>query len=115
MNKQYRLKKSEEISNLVQKRIRVSSRLYNMYYSYTQSDIKIAVVCGKKCGNAVNRNHEKRIMREILRNRLDVLQGFHIVLVAKPDTVGIDFEEKKKDIDYLINRMLKGIDKNEKN
>ncbi len=115
MNKQYRLKQGTEISQIVQRRIRVSTRLYTLYYSFNHQDLKIAVVCGKKCGNAVNRNYEKRVMREIIHNRLNVLQGYHIVLVVRPEAVGCCYKDKEKDINYLINKLLKGTSKDEKN
>lgn len=114
MNKRYRLKQSNEISSLVQKRTRVSSYLYNLYYSKDHNDFRIAVVCGKKCGNATIRNYEKRIMREIFRSKVTDLNGYHIVLVAKTTVVGKSFQEKQNDINYLIYKLLKGNKSNEK-
>ena len=113
MKKRYRLKKSDEISILVQSRVRISSYLYNLYYSKNHQDFKIAVVCGKKCGSAVVRNYEKRVMRAIIRPKIKQLAGFHIVLVAKTTVVGKKFQEKQNDINYLIYKLLKGNKNNE--
>ena len=104
MNKKYRLKKNEEISALVTKEKRISSRLYNFYYSCCNPDTLIAVVAGKKCGDAVIRNYEKRVMREIMRTKIKDVEGYHIVLVAKTNVLNASFQEKQNDIEYLIRK-----------
>jgi len=103
MKKELRLKNSQEIGSIVNSRIKVSSKYYNLYYKL-RNDTKIAIVAGKKCGNAVSRNYEKRVMRVIIKNYIKDLNNFHIVFTAKKEVVDASFLEKENDIKYLINK-----------
>lgn len=45
---------------------------------------RVAFIAGKKNGNAVWRNSAKRRLREIYKGNKDLLNGFAILLIAKP-------------------------------
>ena len=109
MNKQYRLKNSDEIGSIVQKRQRQYSDLYTVYYTCNNEDTKIAVVAGKKIGKAITRNKIKREMREIVRPRLEECNGIHAVIVAKEKTNQASFKEKSDSLNKLISLMLERI------
>ena len=113
MNKQYRLKNSDEIGSIVQKRQRYYSDIYTLYYTYNNQDTRVAVVAGKKIGKAVVRNQIKREMREIIRPRLEEFNGIHAVIVAKEKTNHASFQEKSDSLNKLISLMLERI-KNDK-
>lgn len=105
MKKIYRLKKSEEIGKIVLKRQKINSLLYSIYYIYNKEETKIAVVAGKKCGNAVKRNYEKRIIRDIVRPYIRNIKGIHAVIVAKENVLNANFIEKKETLIKLINKL----------
>ncbi len=52
---------------------------------------KVAVVAGKRVGNAVARNRAKRRIREGLR-QVDLPTGEHIAVIAGPSVPGVPFD-----------------------
>ncbi len=52
---------------------------------------KVAVVAGRRVGNAVARNRAKRRIREALR-KVDLPRGEHIAVVAGPSVVTAPFD-----------------------
>ena len=84
MQKQYRLKKNEEIGKIVQKRISARGQFYTVYYKYSDK-VEIAFSVSKKYGNAVERNYAKRVMREICRDVVNYLPCVKLVIVVKKE------------------------------
>lgn len=108
MNKRYRLKKSFEIEKLVKKRISVGNTYFVIYYNLSsEGNTRIAISVSKKLGNAVVRNKEKRILREILRENIDTINGFDILIVEKMKALNLSFVEKKIEITRLLNKILR--------
>ena len=108
MNKQYRLKKSFEIEKLVKKRISVGNAYFVIYYNISSNKKpRIAFSVSKKLGNAVERNHEKRVLREIFREKIDTIINLDILVVEKVKALDLSFEEKRFEIVRLMNRINK--------
>ena len=106
MKKNFRLKNNEEIGKIVFKRQKVSSHLYNIYFVFNQTETKIAVVAGKKCGGSIERNYQKRIIREVVRPRLAEINNTHAVIVAKDKVKETSFVEKKEVLNLMISKMI---------
>ncbi len=113
MEKQYRLKKNEEIARVVSKRKRVYSNYFCCYFQ-EHSKIQIAFSVSKKFGNAVKRNYIKRIMREICRPYLCKFPCVKMVIVVKKEAQNQEFEQLKKDLERMISLTYHMV-KNEKN
>lgn len=110
MKKEYRLKDSDKIGLIVKKRQRIASEYFTIYYQ-TATELKIAVVAGKKIGNSVERNYNKRVIREIIRPYLEELKNIHAVIVTKEQAKNIDFNDKKKNLEKLIIKLIERITK----
>lgn len=48
---------------------------------------RVAVVCGRRVGNAVTRNRVKRRLREIIRHA-PLAPGWDVVVIARPAAAG---------------------------
>lgn len=105
MKKEYRLKDSDKIGLIVKRRQRISSELYTIYYQQA-SETKIAVVSGKKIGNAVTRNYNKRVIREIVRPYLQQIKNIHAVIVTKEQAKNVNFTDKKYNLEKLIIKLI---------
>jgi ribonuclease P protein component len=57
----------------------------------------------KRIGNAVTRNRTKRRLREILR-RARLVQGWDIIIIARPSINGITYDSLQKTIENLLNK-----------
>ena len=109
MNKRYRLKKSFEIEKLVKKRISVGNSYFVIYYNLSSiENARVAISVSKKLGDAVVRNKEKRIIREIIRHELDTIKGLDILIVEKIKSLSLSYEQKKIEITKLLNKIRKG-------
>ena len=74
MNKKYILKKNYEIEKLVQRKNSVGNKYYAAYFIKTkEQNPSIAFSISKKIGNAVVRNYEKRVVKEIIRKEINKL------------------------------------------
>lgn len=119
MKKEYRLKKNHEIASIVLKRQRISSNYYIIYFLYNKErtenviNTKVAISVSKKYGKAFERNKAKRLVREIIRPNLSLLNDKKIVIVIKPSSKNILFDELKQDLVSLLKRVNKKGDKNE--
>ena len=106
MNKSNILRKSYEIEKLLKNRKSVGSRYYVIYYMESSSDdVHIAISASKKLGDAVERNYEKRVIRELLRKRINEFKGLDVLFVIKSNSLELDFKEKEKQIKYLLRKM----------
>lgn len=109
MNSKYVLKRNEEIGALVKTNNKVGNRYYNVYFKESNDGPRIAVSVSKKYGNAVKRNYEKRVTKEIMRDVLPSLPKIDILVVIKKELKNIDFLEKKNQLYYLFNKITKNI------
>lgn len=108
MNKQYRLKKSFDIEKLVKRKQSVGNIYYAIYYNFSSEDIsKVAISVSKKLGNAVERNKEKRIIREIVRKNMDTINNFELLIVEKKKALDLTYIQKESELINLFNKIIK--------
>jgi len=106
MNKKYSLKKNKDIEKLVHMKKSVGNKFYSIYYLINNKEPRIAISASKKLGNAVSRNYEKRVIREIVRPLLNNIGGYDLLIVIKSTAPNLSFEEKKGHVEYLLNKII---------
>lgn len=105
MKKEYRVKKSSEIEDIIKKRKSVGNTHFVVYKSenHDQSHFRFAVSVPKKFGNAVQRNKIKRQIREIVAKQ-DIIDQVDFFIVVKKGASILEFTEIKKSIEWLLNK-----------
>lgn len=108
MNRKYSLKKSYEIEKLIKKKQSVGNRYYAIYFEYYNEETpKLAFSITKRFKTAVKRNYEKRVTKEIFRKLLPRLKNLKMLVVVKDQVDKLTFQEKEKQINYLIEKILR--------
>ena len=114
MNRKYSLKKNHDIEKLVRSKCSVGNKYFAIYYHLIKNNTQIAFSISKKYGKAFERNYGKRVTKEIIRNLLK--QGviskdmeYKMLFVIKPSSKELTFEEKEKQIKYVIKQFVSKI------
>lgn len=104
MEKEYIIKKNEDIATLVGKKKRLFSDNYIVYY-YKHERFKLAVSVSKKLGKANIRNYEKRVVKEILRPLVKQMPSYQMLIVVREKALESEFLAKKEDLLGLIKKI----------
>lgn len=121
MKKLYRIKKNTEIEKLVRLKISFGNKNFAIYRKNSINEtsyFRFCVSVSKKYGDAVHRNKMKRRVREIIRKNKDRILPYDFLIVCKPTSSTMNFEEINSNILYLLkkHKLLKiNEEKNEKN
>ncbi len=92
MKKKYRIKKNEEILNLLKLKQTVGDRYFVLYKSNVKkTDFRYAVSVNKKYGNAPERNKAKRRVREVVK--LYKYKNYDFFIVIKTTVIDLSFDE----------------------
>ncbi len=99
----HRLAKSDEIRAVIREGRRASSPLATIHYITGSS--RAAFVTPKTIGNAVVRNLVRRRSREILREQIESLSGFDLVVRLHPASAEANFEDLRAALLGLLQRL----------
>ncbi len=104
---EYRLKKRRDFTRIYRRGKSFAAKRVAMNYLKVKNDeLLIGFSASKKVGNAVIRNHVKRLMRESIRLNLDnVPRGYRLIFNARVKSAHASYEEISKDIQYLISKL----------
>ena len=94
LQKLNKIKSKKEFQGVYEKGHSVIDALAVFYVLPCENEtLKIGFAVGKKVGNAVVRNHAKRMMREVFRHHKDELVlGTRLIWVARKKLVQADFK-----------------------
>jgi len=106
MQRQHSLYKKKEIDEVFNKKLVKGTANFVLYKSDVEkTKLHLLISIGKKYGNAVERNKMKRRIREIIRSMKDRILPHDIIIVVKPISKKLLFEEIKKDVSYLLKKL----------
>lgn len=110
MKKENRIKKNEEIASIVGKKQKVVSKSIIIYYNKSNDIFRVAISVNKKFGKAVERNHAKRVIREIIRPNINNFVPMDLVVVIKKEFKESNYEQIKteviSDLQKIENRLI---------
>ena len=114
MKKSDRIKKNEEIAKIVSLRKRVISNFFIIYYQPASTSLRTAISVSKKYGNSVERNHAKRVVRELITPNINKY-NFNIVVVIRLDFKKANYKELENSMNYLLNKINYNLYKQKQN
>lgn len=105
MKKKYRIKKNNEIINIIKKKKTVGDKYFVIYCSEAStSNFRFAVSVNKKYGTAPERNQIKRQVRAVIQNYNKRLEVKDFFIVIKLRAKELDFKEIESRIYKLLKR-----------
>ena len=110
MKKQYRIKKSEDIEQVLKKKNSVGNKNYIIYIMKNSEakNFRLAMSVSKKLGNAVFRNKYKRKIRAIVDNyKKNYVNNKDCIIILKRCAQDSTFEELSKDFNVIIEKIRK--------
>lgn len=107
MNKQYRVKRSDEIEAILKAKKSYSNKYFVVYKKENCEalNFRYAISVGKKLGNAVMRNRVKRQMRAIIDSLIVPDLKMDVFVVARPSVSGLAYAQMYQNIIYLFNKL----------
>lgn len=107
MKKTYRVKKNEEIENILKGHKKQGNKNYIIYIKENSEakHFRLAMSVSKKIGNAVVRNHGKRMIKQVFLEIKNEILPFDIFVIAKSNSKELDYDETKNEIYNLLKRL----------
>lgn len=112
MNKRYILRKNKDIEKLLSYKKSVGNVYYAIYYQNNLENLKVVASVSKKIGDAVERNYQKRVVKEIIRKNIDMNLKISCLIIVKKKSLDLSFLEKENNLIYLFNKIIKQGEKN---
>ncbi len=105
MKKELRLKKRAAFTYVYKRGEKTASRHLLLLCAKSGEGLKIGLSVSKKVGNAVTRNHVKRLLREALQPLVERINpSFLYVIVAHPSASGLGYAEMCAETEKLFRR-----------
>ena len=107
MQKTYRVKKNEEIENILKGKVKTGNKNYIIYIKKNSEakHFRLAMSVSKKIGNAVVRNRGKRLIKQVFLEKKEAILPYDIFVIAKSNSVNLTYDEVCSEIYNLLNRL----------
>lgn len=104
MKKEYRIKKNEEIEKILRKKNSCGNKNYIIYVTKNleTNHFRLGMSVGKKVGNAVVRNREKRHIKNVVKELEINIKNYNIFIIARPNCLTLSYDEIKQNIKKLL-------------
>jgi ribonuclease P protein component len=114
LNKEFRIKKNQEIETLLKQNKRVGNGQFSLYYDFKpeSNHFRYAISVPKKYGTAVERNRIKRQLRAAIQlSEIDIKVDFFVIV--KPAVKGLSYQAINESLTNLFARakIIEGQDK----
>lgn len=108
MKKNNRLLKNSEFRNIIRSGNKIQGYNFSFYFLDNNiDDLKIGITISKKVSKlAVDRNLMKRRIVAII-NELNIKNDIHLVIIAKPSAIKLEYIDIKNEINNLFEKMWK--------
>ena len=105
MKKEYRIKKSKEIEEVLKNKKYTSNPYFTIYIKENNENhhFRYAMSVNKKIGKAVVRNRLKRQIRSII-SQITIKDNIDLFIIVRNKVLDIDFNEMNKQIFYLLRK-----------
>jgi ribonuclease P protein component len=105
MKKEYRIKKSKEIEDVLKNKRYAANPYFTIYIKENNENhhFRYAISVNKKIGKAVVRNRLKRQVRSII-SQINIKDNIDVFIIVRSKVLDIDFKEMNKQILYLLRK-----------
>lgn len=105
MKKEYRIKKSKEIEDVLKNKRYAANPYFTIYIKENNENhhFRYAISVNKKIGKAVVRNRLKRQVRSII-SQINIKDNIDVFIIVRSKVLNIDFKEMNKQILYLLRK-----------
>ena len=106
MKKNYRIKKSEDIEKVLKNKRSVGNKNYIIYIMKNSEakHFRLAMSVSKKLGNAVVRNHQKRLIKQVFNKYKEEILSYDIFVIARNNSINLTYDEVENNIVYLLKK-----------
>ncbi len=108
MNKSHRILKNREFTKIIRSGKKLYTQNLSVYYCKTSNPYHIGITVSKKVSKlAVTRNLIKRRIVAAI-NEISLDNNFHqdVVIIVKPTTHNIEYQEIKDQISFIFKKLL---------
>ena len=107
MKKEYRVKKTEEIKEILDEKNSFSNKYFAMYKkkNLKTTHFRYAISVGKKLGKAIVRNRIKRQVTSIIdKSNINLDNNVDIFIIVRANVLNIQYDEMFKELNYLFSK-----------
>jgi ribonuclease P protein component len=107
VEKMYRLAKREDFNKIYRYGKSVANHQFVLYYlpQPKLEHFRLGVSVSKKIGNAVVRNRLRRMMKEIIRLKKELMMPHHdYILIARKPSSEMDYQAMEKSIYHVVRK-----------
>lgn len=106
MNKKEIIKKSYEVSKIINTSTNIKNKYFTIFYRKNNNDTRFLISIPKKTGKAVIRNKIKRQLKNIIdKNKKNIKKGYDYVIIVKGGIIDLTFLEKQQELNLLFNKI----------